>query len=145
MFQPGCDTGEMALVIIARPPCDLRRVRCEMHHVLAGAATGLQHIAGFAGEECLQHRPDRPMVAVERRRVQPPIGLDRPAILAEFDYKFRHRTLLTSALDRGAPVAKARNFSVTPRPSGYSAGTLSPRCNLGSGRTKVGSLSDAFS
>jgi hypothetical protein len=81
-----------------------------MHHMLAGAAAGLQHIAGFTGEECLQHRPDRPMVAVERCRIQPPIGLDRPAILAEFDYILRHHALLPSALDRGGAAGKAAEF-----------------------------------
>ena len=68
--------------------------------MLAGAAAGLQHVAGFAGEELLQHRPDRRMVAVERRRIEPAVGLDRPAILAEFHDIFRHRALLPSALDR---------------------------------------------
>jgi hypothetical protein len=61
------------------------------------------------------------MVAVERRRIQPPIGLDRPAILAEFDYILRHHALLPSALDRGGAAGKAAEYSATPQPSGYSA------------------------
>ena len=64
-----------------------------MHDVLAGAAAGLQHVAGFAGEELLQHRPDRLVVAMERGRIEPAVRLDRPAILAEFDDIFRHSRL----------------------------------------------------
>ena len=56
----------------------------EIDHMLAGAAAGLDHVAGFAGEKSLQHRPDRLMVAVKRRRIETAVGLDRPAILAEF-------------------------------------------------------------
>ena len=65
-----------------------------MHHMLSGAAAGLQHVAGFTGEELLQHRPDRRMVAVERRGIEPAVRLDRPAILAEFHHKLSHDTLL---------------------------------------------------
>ena len=56
----------------------------EIHHVLAGAAAGLDHVAGTISEIPLQHRPDRLMVAVERRRVETPVGLDPPAVLAKF-------------------------------------------------------------
>ena len=84
---------QMVLVEIARPPDDTGRVPCKMHDVLAGAAADLDHVAGFAGEELLQHRPDRLMVAMERRRIEPAVGLDPPAILAELHYKFRHRCL----------------------------------------------------
>ena len=62
----------------------------EIDHVLAGAAAGFDHVAGFAGEEWLQHRPDRLMVAVKGRRVEPAVGFDRPAVLAEFHDIFRH-------------------------------------------------------
>ena len=54
-----------------------------MHHMLAGAAAGLQHIARFPGQELLQHVPYRLVVAVERGRVEPAVSLDRPAILAK--------------------------------------------------------------
>ena len=56
------------------------------------------HVAGFAGEEFLQHRPDRLMVAVERRRIEPAVGFDRPAILAEFHHIFSHVSLAKIAV-----------------------------------------------
>ena len=65
----------------------------EIDHMLAGAAAGLDHVAGFAGKERLQAPPDRLMVAVKRRRVETAIGLDRPAVLAEFHHIFRHEAL----------------------------------------------------
>src|SRR6187431_779411 len=93
MGAPRLDAPQVVLVEIARPPDDTRRVLCKMHDVLTGAAADLHHVAGFAGEEFFQHRPDRLMVAMERRRVEPTVGLDRPAILAELHYKFRHDCL----------------------------------------------------
>ena len=63
---------------------------CKMHDMLAGAAAGLQHVSRFAGEEFLQHRPDRLMVAVERRGIEPTVRFDRPSILAEFHHIFGH-------------------------------------------------------
>jgi hypothetical protein len=64
-----------------------------MHDMLAGAAAGLDDVAGFAGEEWLQHRPDRRMVAVECRRIEPAVRFDRPAILAELHHIFGHYRL----------------------------------------------------
>src|SRR6187549_3775348 len=80
----------MVLVEIARPPDDAGGVFCKMHDVLAGAASDFDDVTGFAGEEFLQHRPDRLMVAVERRRIEPAVGFDRPAVLAQFHHIFRH-------------------------------------------------------
>jgi hypothetical protein len=93
MRAPRFDARQMPLVEIARPPDDIGRLFGEMHHMLAGAAAGLQHLAGFAGEECLQHVPDRRMVTVERRRIEPAVGFDRPAILAELHHKLSHLNL----------------------------------------------------
>src|SRR3981189_1373259 len=84
----------MLLVEIARPPNDLWNVRREVDHMLAGAAAGLDHIAGFAGKEPLQHGADRLMVAVKRGRVETAVGLDWLAILAEFHDIFSHDALL---------------------------------------------------
>ena len=39
---------QMRLVEVARPPGDVGAMAGEMHHMLAGAAAGLQHVAGFA-------------------------------------------------------------------------------------------------
>src|SRR2546423_4634733 len=86
----------MLLVEIARPPGDFRTMAGELGYMLAGAAAGFQHVAGFSGKELLQHRPDRLMVAVKRRRVEPTAGFDRPSILAEFHDIFSHLTLFTS-------------------------------------------------
>ena len=65
----------------------------EMNHVLAGAAADFHHVAGLAGEEFLQHRPDRLMVTMKRGRVQPAIGLHPPAILSKLHDKIGHRSL----------------------------------------------------
>jgi hypothetical protein len=58
--------------------------------MLAGAAAGFDHVAGLAREKRLQHRPDRLMVAMERRGIQTAVGFDRPAILPKLDDKFGH-------------------------------------------------------
>jgi hypothetical protein len=36
----------------------------------------------------LKRRPDRLVIAMERRCIEPPIRLDPPAVLAKFDYIF---------------------------------------------------------
>ena len=38
--------------------------------MLAGAAAGLHHVAGFPGKETLKYRPDRLVIAMECRRVE---------------------------------------------------------------------------
>ena len=51
----------------------------EIDYVLAGAATGFEHLARFPAQVRLQYGSDRLMVAVERRRVKAAIGLDYKA------------------------------------------------------------------
>jgi len=68
-----------------------------MHRMLAGAAAGLQHVAGFAVKIPLQHGPDRLMVAMKRLRIKPAVRLDGAAILAEFDDILRHPGLPSRA------------------------------------------------
>ncbi len=70
----------------------------EIDHMLAGAAAGLDHVAGFAGQEFFQHRPDRLMIAMERRRVETAVGFDRPSVLAEFHDIVSHVRLTGSEL-----------------------------------------------
>jgi hypothetical protein len=65
----------------------------QIDHMLAGAAAGLDRIAGFPDEESLEHGPDRLMVAVKCRRIEPPIGFGGPAILTEFNDIFSHARL----------------------------------------------------
>src|SRR5882757_7057715 len=89
----------MRFVEIARPPDDARKVPREIDHMLAGAAAGLDHVAGFAGAIPMQYRADGLMIAMKRRRIQAPVRLDRPAILAELHHKFSH-----SARTRSRPV-----------------------------------------
>src|ERR1700730_6334340 len=93
MRPPRSGAFEMVFVEIARPPHDLGKMRREIDHVLAGAAAGFDHIAGFAGKKPRQHRPDRLVVAVKCRRIETAVGFDRPAILAEFNDIFSHGTL----------------------------------------------------
>src|ERR1700739_4208742 len=71
-----------------------------MHHMLAGAAAGLQRIALLACEEPLQHRPDRRVIAMKGRGIEPAVGLDRPAVLAEFHDIFRHLRLRSKKMQR---------------------------------------------
>src|ERR1700694_2597145 len=97
MRPPRIDAPKVLLVEIARPPDDFRGMASEIDHMLASAAARLDHVTGFAGKEWLQHRPDRLMVAVERRRVETAVGFDRPAGLAEFDDIFSHDALLDFA------------------------------------------------
>src|SRR6267378_5492756 len=85
MRPPGIDALQMLRVEIAGPPDDFGGAAGEIDHVLAGAAAGLDHIAGFSGKEWLQHRPDRAMIAVKRRCIEAAVRFDRPAVLAEFD------------------------------------------------------------
>src|ERR1700730_1287724 len=94
MRSPGRNAFQMRLVEIAGPPDDIGAVTGEMDHVLAGTAACLQHVAGLTRQELLQHCPDRRMVAVECRRIEAAVRLDRAAILAEFDDIFSHHTPL---------------------------------------------------
>jgi hypothetical protein len=61
--------------------------------MLAGAAGGLDHVAGFAGEKPQQQGPDRLVIAMERRRVETAVGFDRPSVLAEFHDIVSHVSL----------------------------------------------------
>src|ERR1700676_2226802 len=112
MRPPRGNAFQMLLVEIARPPGDVRHMAGEIDHMLAGAAAGLDRVAGFAGKEFLQYRPDRLMVAVERRRVEPAAGLDSPSVLAEFNDIFSHDILQAGpnlpALDRDRETVIAR-------------------------------------
>jgi hypothetical protein len=45
----------------------------------------LDHVAGAAGEMLLQRRPERLVIAMKCRRIEPTIRLDPTAIPAEFD------------------------------------------------------------
>ena len=89
MNAPGLDALEVALVEIAGPPDQAGRVTGEIDHVLAGSAAELDHIAGAAGEMPFQRRPERLVIAMKCRCVEPPIRLDPTAIPAEFDDIFR--------------------------------------------------------
>jgi len=63
--------------------------------VLAGAAAGLDCIAGFASDESPQHRAERLVIAVKGRRVKPAVGPGTPTVLAEFNDIFNHGRLST--------------------------------------------------
>src|ERR1700732_3225845 len=90
MQPPRLDAGQVIVVEIAWPPGDLGKLTCKFDDVLAGAAAGLNGIPGFAGKEPREHRADRLMVAMEGRRVEPPICLEATAILAEFNHIIGH-------------------------------------------------------
>src|SRR5882672_10445777 len=106
MRPPRLDAFQMRRVEIARPPDDVGEVPGEIDHMLAGAAAGLDHVAGCAGEIALQHRADRLMIAMKRRRIEAPVRLDRPAIPAELHHIFSHVTCARylPAPDQGLPA-----------------------------------------
>ncbi len=105
----------------------------KIDHMLAGAAAGLDHVTGFAGKELLQHRPDRLMVAMKRRRVEAAVGFDRPAVLAEFHDIFRHGILPVWWVAEAYPLCRDRaNHKNLTDISGPGAFRI-PRCAAGMG------------
>src|SRR5271168_2199075 len=127
MRAPRRNALQMLFVEIARPPDDVGRRSGEGDDMLAGAAAGFQHVAGPSGEEFLQHRPDRLVVAMERGRVEAAIRLDPPSVLAEFNDIFRHRrstftsdrrSKFPSALAEAAKYACRRRCSAASERSG---------------------------
>src|SRR3954447_17099282 len=85
MHAPCLDALHMALVEIARPPDEIRRLAGELDHVLAGSTADLDHVPDAAGEMLLQSRPDRLVIPVKSRCIETAVGLDAPAVPAEFN------------------------------------------------------------
>src|SRR5580693_7214366 len=112
----------MPFIQIARPPGDLGRASREIDHMLAGAAAGLHDVTRFPGKEAFQCRPDRLMVAVERRRVETSVGFDRPAVLAEFLDIFRHGALRTHSLAKSTCIQWRRREPRRLPPRGAAPG-----------------------
>ena len=83
MRAPRLDALEVVLIEIARPPHDTGGVRRKVDDVLAGTTADLDHVTGFTREEFLQHRPDRFMDAMDRRRDETAIRLDSLAKIAK--------------------------------------------------------------
>src|SRR4051794_41045170 len=108
MRAPCGDAFEMRVVVIAWPPCERGRAAGKLDDVLPGAAAGLQHVAGFAGDEFFQHGPDRLVIAMERRRIKPAVRFDRSAVLAEFDDVVGHGTNPSFASPRNDVYVAAR-------------------------------------
>ncbi|MGY3032015.1 hypothetical protein ACVIIV_001185 [Bradyrhizobium sp. USDA 4354] len=95
--SPACtrqafDALEVALVEVARPPDQVGCVAGEMNHMLAGSTAELHHVAGSTGQMLFQRRPNRFVIAVEGRRVEPAIRLDPSAVPAKFDDIFSQVT-----------------------------------------------------
>jgi hypothetical protein len=65
--------------------------------MLPGAAAGLNNVTGFPCEVSLQDASDCLVIAVVCRRVETAVGLDRPAVLAEFDDILSHSTYLPAS------------------------------------------------
>ena len=90
VLAPGFDAAQMTVAEVGRPPCDRRQSAGERHGVLAGAAADLQDIAGAALKEARQRWRDGIVVAVERRRIEPAIGVGwRQSVLAVFKREAR--------------------------------------------------------
>ncbi|BBZ91219.1 hypothetical protein BDS110ZK25_51280 [Bradyrhizobium diazoefficiens] len=64
----------------------------EMDHVLAGSAADLDNVSGTAGKVLFQSRPERLVIAMECRCIEPPIWLDPSAVPAKFDDIFSQVT-----------------------------------------------------
>src|ERR1700676_3966890 len=121
MRSPRDNAFQMLLVEIARPPGDVRKMAGEIDRMLAGAAAHLYAVAGFPGQELLQHGADRQMIAVKGWGVEATVGFDGAAILAEFNDIFRHVGLPfvgdrgLFALARSCTNRKASNYSTESR------------------------------
>src|SRR4051794_5515383 len=66
LCDPGPDGGAQLWVGITRLPREPRQFPCEVDDVLTGPAGDLQHQPA-RGQNTLQHRQDRPLVALGRR------------------------------------------------------------------------------
>jgi hypothetical protein len=97
MPPPRLDAGQVILVEIARPPCDVRKLTGEFDDVLTGAAAGLNGVAGFSGQVPLQNAADSLMVTVKGGSVEPTVGLEAATILAKFNDILSHVSLQESA------------------------------------------------
>src|SRR6476646_11235473 len=80
----------MRVIYVARPPAEVLRPARELRHVLAGSAADLQHGASLLRKEIRHRRPDRLVIAVESRTVQPAIGRGRIGISPVLDDEFDH-------------------------------------------------------
>jgi hypothetical protein len=99
----------------------------EIDHMLAGAAAGLDHVAGFAGKEFLQARPDRPMIAVIGRRVEAAVGWNRTAVPAEFDDVFSHISRTSPSAQRvGLSYDRTIPFANTSRLQSFQIAAINP-------------------
>ena len=92
MHAPGFDALEMALVEIARPPDQAGRVASKMNDMLSCSAAEFHDVAGRSGKMSFERRPDRLVIAMEGRRIEPPIRLDPAAVPAKFDEIFSQVT-----------------------------------------------------
>ena len=72
--SPSGDAFQMRVIYVARPPIEVLRSTRKLCHMLAGTAADFQHVAGLPGQEIRHRRPDRVVIAVESRTVQPTIG-----------------------------------------------------------------------
>ena len=89
MRAPRRDAREMPRVDVARPPRDGGRLGRIRDDVLPGSAADLEDVADAIREVRRDHRPDRRVVALERRPAQP--GVRRRLLaLAEFDHEIGH-------------------------------------------------------
>ena len=69
---------------------DLRRRLSERGDVLAGTAAELEGVSGLSLQEGRQNRPDRGVIAMEGRGVEPSVGFRRLADIAKFNHVGRH-------------------------------------------------------
>src|ERR1700722_15340831 len=101
----------------AWPPGDVGKMAGEIDRMLAGAAAHLHAVAGFPGQELLQHGADRQMIAVKGWGVEATVGFDGATILAKFNDIFRHAGLPfvgdrdLFALARSCTNRKGSNYS----------------------------------
>src|SRR5215211_7555166 len=100
---------------IAGPPGDIGGIAGKVDDVLPGAAAGLQHVAGLAGEIPLKHRPDRRVVAMERGPVEPAVGLRGSTVPAKFHYILRHHGLLSRFQRRFTSAGHSRYSACSAR------------------------------
>ena len=87
---PGGNALQMRVVNIAWPPIQVRRAARKFRDMLTGAAADLQHVAALRRKETGDRQPDRFVIAVKCRSVQPAVACRWLTIFAVLDDEFNH-------------------------------------------------------
>jgi hypothetical protein len=84
----------------------------EFDDVLAGAAAGLDRIAGFPGKMAPEQAKDRLMIAVKGRRIEPPVRFATAATFAKFNDIIGQSRLLYAPLQPALNICQPMVFTL---------------------------------